>query len=184
MTRLDSLGMYEAALALPEQVANAAISVAGGVDGLPAREKVAHVLALGHGWQRHRRRRDVCHRRPVRARPDPRVEGLRAARLRRGADPRLRDLVLGQLGGDRRGRDASGGAAARTSSPCAREASWPSLAEQWGGTVLRVPAGIPMPRAGIGAFVDPSAACARADGVVPRSGGLDQRRCRPARAPP
>ena len=46
---LDSLGMHAAALALPEQVADAAASVEQGIDGLPDRDRVSHVLALGMG---------------------------------------------------------------------------------------------------------------------------------------
>jgi glucose/mannose-6-phosphate isomerase len=46
--RIDTQGMVEAAASLPEQVANAA-RVSRGLDGLPERDKVEHVVALGMG---------------------------------------------------------------------------------------------------------------------------------------
>lgn len=46
--RLDSLGMFDAAAALPEQV-EAAVAAATGVGNLPAREEVENVLVLGMG---------------------------------------------------------------------------------------------------------------------------------------
>jgi len=45
---IDTQGMVEATASLPEQVANAA-RVARGLDGLPERDKVEHVVALGMG---------------------------------------------------------------------------------------------------------------------------------------
>src|SRR5215470_15361688 len=46
---LDSLGMWEAALAFPEQVARAAVTFEQPIDGLPPRDRVNNVLALGMG---------------------------------------------------------------------------------------------------------------------------------------
>ena len=46
--RLDTLGMFEAAAALPEQVVTAA-AVAAGVGGLPAHDDVENVVVLGMG---------------------------------------------------------------------------------------------------------------------------------------
>jgi glucose/mannose-6-phosphate isomerase len=46
---IDSLGMLEAALALPEQVEVAAAAVVDGVDGLPEPDAVSHVVVLGMG---------------------------------------------------------------------------------------------------------------------------------------
>ncbi len=45
---LDSVGMFDLAAALPEQVA-AAASLGAGVDGLPAHDDVEHVVVLGMG---------------------------------------------------------------------------------------------------------------------------------------
>ena len=49
MTVLDTLGMFDAAYALPEQVETAAAALASGVDGLPAADEISNVLVLGMG---------------------------------------------------------------------------------------------------------------------------------------
>lgn len=48
MGALDSLGMFDAAAALPEQVAEA-VGVARGLDGLPSHDYVENVVVLGMG---------------------------------------------------------------------------------------------------------------------------------------
>ncbi len=80
---LDSLGMHAAALALPEQVADAAASVEQGIDGLPDRERVSHVLALGMGGSGIAGDVLSVVAGPVRAGADLHREGLRASGLRR-----------------------------------------------------------------------------------------------------
>jgi glucose/mannose-6-phosphate isomerase len=49
MTVLDTLGMFDAAYGLPEQVETAAAALASGVEGLPAADEVSNVLVLGMG---------------------------------------------------------------------------------------------------------------------------------------
>src|SRR5262245_52385852 len=46
---LDTLGMFELAYGLPEQVAEAAAALEGGIVGLPSHDMVSAVLVLGMG---------------------------------------------------------------------------------------------------------------------------------------
>ena len=170
MTRLDSLGMYEAALALPEQVANAAISVAGGIDGLPAREQVAHVLALGMGGSGIAG--DVM---SVVAGPFVPVPILVSKDYELPGFVGERTLVfaISFSGNSEETVEAATQAAAlgaRVVAVC-EGGELARLAEQWGGAVLRVPPRHPDAPRGHRRVVDPSAARARADGPVSRSGG-------------
>jgi len=170
MTRLDSLGMYEAALALPEQVANAAISVAGGIDGLPAREQVAHVLALGMGGSGIAA--DVM---SVVAGPFLPVPILVSKDYELPGFVGARTLVfaISFSGNSEETVEAATQAAALGAHVVAvcEGGELASLAEQWGGTVLRIPPGIPMPRAGIGALSIPPLLALEQMGLFPGAAG-------------
>ena len=118
----------------------------------------------------------------VRARADRRLEGLRASGLRRRAHARVRDLVLGELRGDARGRDRSerarrvrhpghGGRRARAArggvGPTgARSAAWRS----------------PCRRAGLGALAVPPCSRSSTSGCSPGTAvGASRRRAARAR---
>ena len=97
-------------------------------------------MVAWHGRQRHRRRRAVGRRRPVRARCRSRSsKDYELPGLRRRAHAGLRRLVLGQHRGDRRGASPKRPRSARTSSLSAQGGELARLAADWGRTGAAVP---------------------------------------------
>ena len=96
---LDTLGMFDAAMALPEQVVRAAEAGAE-VTNLPPAEGISSVVVLGMGGSGIGG--DVLRRGGRAHLPGPggRVQALRVPRLRRSGHVGVRRVVLGQHGGD------------------------------------------------------------------------------------
>ena len=169
-------------MALPEQVATAATSVTGGIDGLPAREQVAHVLALGMGGSGIAG--DVLSvvagpfvPVPIVVSKDYELPGFVGERtlvfaisFSGNSEETVESATQAAALGARVVAVCEGGELAR-------------LAEQWGGAVLRIPPGIPMPRAGIGALAIPPLLVLEQIGLFPGARRVDQRGRRPARSP-
>ncbi len=163
--------MHEAALALPEQVADAAASVEHGIEGLPDRDRVSHVLAIGMGGSGIAG--DVLSvvagpfvPVPIAISKDYELPGY--------VGERTLVFAISFSGNSEETIEAATEAAALGAHVVAVTAGGElaRLAGEWGRPVLRIPPGIPMPRAGLGAARGSAAARARADGTVPRRAGL------------
>ena len=99
---LDTVGMFDLAAALPEQVA-AAATLGAEVDGLPDHDGDRAGRGARHGRQRGGRRRAGRRGRSVHARARHRRQGLRGAGVGRRGHAVLRHLLLRRHRGDRRG---------------------------------------------------------------------------------
>lgn len=151
--RLDTQGMFDIAAAFPEQVADAA-RAAQGIEGLPARETVEHVVVLGMGGSGIAG--DVLFATAAPFMPVPVVvvksyelpafvgEGslVFAVSFSGDTEETVEAASLAAVQGARVVAVTSGGELAR-------------LAAGWGAPVLRVPADIPQPRAALGAMAVP-----------------------------
>jgi glucose/mannose-6-phosphate isomerase len=150
---LDSMGMFEAAAALPEQVATS-VGAAHGLDGLPDKAYVENVVVLGMGGSGIAGDVMVAVAGPFLPVPITVVKSYD-----------LPDFVgAGSLvfaisfSGDteetveaaEEAADAGAALVAVTSG-----GDLAGLAEEWGAPVVPVPDGIPQPRAGLGAMAVP-----------------------------
>lgn len=163
--RLDTLGMFEAAYGLPEQVA-AAAAAAADVGPLPAREDVENVLVLGMGGSGIAG--DLL---PVVAGPFMPVPVV----VVKGYEPPSyvgeRTLVLAvSFSGDTEETiDAASTAAAAGGRMVVitRGGRLRDLASSWTAPVVPIPDDIPMPRAGIGAVAIPPLVLLERIGLFP-----------------
>ncbi len=171
--RLDSLGMHEAALALPEQVADAAASVEHGIEGLPDRDRVSHVLALGMGGSGIAG--DVLSvvagpfvPVPIAISKDYELPGY--------VGERTLVFAISFSGNSEETIEAATEAAALGAHVVAVTAGGElaRLAGEWGRPVLRIPPGIPMPRAGLGALAVPPLLALEQIGLFPGARGWVQ----------
>ena len=170
---LDSLGMHQAALALPEQVADAAASVEHGIDGLPDRDRVNNVLALGMGGSGIAG--DVLSvvagpfvPVPIAISKDYELPGY--------VGDRTLVFAISFSGDSEETIEAATEANALGSHVVAVTAGGElgRLAGEWGRPVLRIPPGIPMPRAGLGALAVPPLLALEHIGLFPGARGWVQ----------
>lgn len=150
---LDSLGMFDATAGLPEQVA-AAVGAARGLDGLPDHEYVEHVVVLGMGGSGIAGDVMVAVAGPFLSVPVVVVKSYDLPDfVGRGS------LVFAvSFSGDSEETVEAAGEAADAGASLVAVTSGGELArlaDDWGAPVVAVPAGIPQPRAALGALAIP-----------------------------
>jgi glucose/mannose-6-phosphate isomerase len=153
MEVLDSQGMLEAALGLPEQVAEAR-DAARGLDGLPDREEIEQVVVLGMGGSGIAG--DVLMNSAGPYLPLP-VLVFRSYHVPAFVDEGTLVFAISFSGDTEETIEAVTAAALQGARVVAvtRGGELGHLAESWGVPVIGVPDGIPQPRAGLGALAIP-----------------------------
>lgn len=151
--RLDTLGMFEAAAGLPEQV-EAAIEVGQAATGLPNSADLRNVCILGMGGSGIAGDVIAAVAGPFMPLPVVVVKDYEAPNF---VDESTLVIALSFSGDTEETVEAVQGAAVsggRVLAVC-RGGRLAELATSWRAPVLPVPAGIPMPRAGLGALAVP-----------------------------
>jgi glucose/mannose-6-phosphate isomerase len=150
---VDSLGMFEAAARLPEQVGSA-VGAAHGVDGLPDRAYVENVVVLGMGGSGIVGDVMVAVAGPFLSVP---VSVVKSYDLPDFVGPGSLVFAVSFSGDTEETVEAAGEAANAGASLVAvtNGGELGELAEEWGAPIVPVPAGIPQPRAGLGAMAIP-----------------------------
>src|SRR4051812_49138728 len=151
--RLDTLGMFDAAAALPEQVARAA-DVGKAVEGLPAHDDIANVLVLGMGGSGIAGDLLAAVAGPFMPVPVVVSKGYEPPSF---VDESTLVIALSFSGNTEETIEATSTAAAaggRVLAVCGG-GELEALASSWGAPVLKTPDNIPMPRAGLGALAVP-----------------------------
>ena len=150
---LDSEGMLQAALSLPEQVC-AARDDARGLDGLPDREDIQQVVVLGMGGSGIAG--DVLMSAAGPYMPVP-VLVFRSYHVPAFVDESTLVFAISFSGDTEETIEATTAAALQGGRVVAvtRGGELRHLAESWGVPVVGVPEGIPQPRAGLGALAIP-----------------------------
>jgi glucose/mannose-6-phosphate isomerase len=162
---LDSLGMFEAAAGLPEQVEQAARSAAD-VGGLPTHDEVENVVVLGMGGSGIAG--DVL---PVVAGPFMAVPVVvhKGYGLPNFVGPGTLVFAV-SFSGDTEETIESATEAAESGArmiAVTRGGELGRLAEQWSAPVVAIADGIPMPRAGLGAVAIPPLVVLETIGLFP-----------------
>lgn len=163
--RLDTLGMFEATAALPEQVANAA-DVGKAVDGLPGHDDIANVLVLGMGGSGIAGDLLAAIAGPFMPVPVVVTKGYEPPSF---VDESTLVIALSFSGNTEETVEAASTAAAaggRVLAVCAG-GRLGELAASWHAPLLPVPHTIPMPRAGIGALAVPPLVALERIGLFP-----------------
>jgi len=150
---LDSLGMFAAAAALPEQVAHAA-GAGRGLEGLPDHEYVEQVVVLGMGGSGIAGDLMVAVAGPFLPVP---VVVVKSYDLPDFVGPGSLVFALSFSGDTEETVEAAGEAAASGADVVAVTSGGElaRLAGEWGAPVIPVPGGIPQPRAALGAMAIP-----------------------------
>src|SRR5262245_60266575 len=165
--------MRAAALALPEQVADAAASVEAGVDGLPDRERVGQVLALGMGGSGIAG--DVLSVVAGPFVPVP-ISISKDYELPGYVGERTLVFAISFSGNSEETVEAATEANALGAFviPVTAGGELARLAGEWGRPTLQIPPGIPMPRAGLGALAVPPLLVLEQLGLFPGARGWVQ----------
>jgi glucose/mannose-6-phosphate isomerase len=152
--RLDTLGMFAAAAALPEQVA-AAAEVGRAVDRLPEHDDVANVLVLGMGGSGIAGDLLAAIAGPFMPVPVVVCKGYEPPSF---VDESTLVIALSFSGDTEETVEAAATAASAGGKMLVvcGGGDLEELASAWRAPILRVPAGIPMPRAAIGALAIPA----------------------------
>ena len=150
---IDSLGMFEAAAGLPEQV-SAAVGAAHDLDGLPDRAYVENVVVLGMGGSGVAGDVMVAVAGPFLSVP---VTVVKSYDLPDFVGRGSLVFAISFSGDTEETVEAAGEAADAGASLVAVTGGGElaSLAEEWGAPVVPVPAEIPQPRAALGAMAIP-----------------------------
>ncbi len=151
--RLDTLGMFDAAAGLPEQV-RAAAEVANEVDGLPSHDDIANVLVLGMGGSGMAGDLIAAVAGPFMPVPVVVSKGYEPPSF---VDGSTLVIAMSFSGDTEETVEATVTAAAeggRVLVVCAG-GELEELATSWQAPLLKVPREIPMPRAAIGALAIP-----------------------------
>lgn len=165
---VDSLDMWGAAAALPEQVA-AAADTARGLRGLPGRDSVEHVVVLGMGGSGIAGDVLVATAAPFMPVPVTVVKGYEPPEFV-GSNSLVFTL---SFSGDTEetleaATEAYEAGASMVVVTCGGELG--RLAEEWRVPVVPVPAGIPQPRAALGAMSVPPLVVLESIGLFPGAG--------------
>jgi len=162
---IDTLGMVEATAALPEQIANAA-RAARGLDGLPERDKVEHVVALGMGGSGIAG--DVIAAAAGPFMPVP-VVVVKSYVLPAFVSDATLVFAVSFSGDTEETVEAASEAAIQGARVVAvtRGGELGRRAEAWGAPLVRIPDGIPQPRAGLGALSIPPLVVLEEMGLFP-----------------
>ncbi|MER3453041.1 MAG: bifunctional phosphoglucose/phosphomannose isomerase, partial [Acidimicrobiia bacterium] len=157
--------MYEAAAGLPEQVA-AAAEAASGVSGLPDRSAIENVVVLGMGGSGIAG--DVLLHAAGPFMPVP-VVVVKSYVLPAFVSDTTLVFAISFSGDTEETVEAASEAAVQGAHVVAvtRGGELGRLAEAWGAPVVPVPAGIPQPRAGIGALAIPPLVVLHEMGLFP-----------------
>ena len=162
---VDSLGMFAAAAALPEQVA-AAASAARGLRGLPDHEYVEHVVVLGMGGSGIAGDLMVAIAGPFLPVP---VVVAKSYDLPDFVGPGSLVFALSFSGDTEETVEAAGEAAAAGANLVVVTAGGElaRLAAEWEAPTVAIPPGIPQPRAGLGALAIPPLVVLEEIGLFP-----------------
>lgn len=166
--RLDTLGMFEAAGALPEQI-EAAVEAANGVVGLPDGDAIDNVLVLGMGGSGVTGELLQTIAGPFMPVPVVVVKGYEPPSY---ANERTLVFAMSFSGDTEETVDAVETAAANGANIVAvtRGGRLGELAARWGGQVVPIADGIPQPRAGLGALAIPPLVILERLGLFPGAG--------------
>ena len=150
---LDSLGMFEAAAGLPEQVGEA-VGAAHGLDGLPDKAYVENVVVLGMGGSGIAGDVMVAVAGPFLPVP---VSVVKSYDLPDFVGAGSLVFAISFSGDTEETVEAAGEAADAGASLVAvtNGGELAGLAEEWGAPIVHVPSGIPAPRAALGAMAIP-----------------------------
>ena len=168
MTVVDSMGMLDAALGLPEQVQDAAAR-AQGLDDLPSRDRIEHVVAIGMGGSGVAG--DLL---AVTAGPFMPVPVVVSKNYELPAFVGEGSLVfaLSFSGNTEETIEAVSAAAVEGARVVAvtQGGELGRLADSWGAPTVSIPDTIPAPRAGIGALSIPALVVLEEIGLFPGAG--------------
>jgi glucose/mannose-6-phosphate isomerase len=162
---LDSLGMFAAAAALPEQVSDAA-GAARGLEGLPDREYVEQVVVLGMGGSGIAGDLMMAVAGPFLPVP---VVVVKSYDLPDFVGPGSLVFALSFSGNTEETVEAAGEAADAGANVVAVTGGGElaRLAAEWGAPTVAVPEGIPQPRAALGAMAIPPLVVLEEIGLFP-----------------
>jgi glucose/mannose-6-phosphate isomerase len=162
---IDTLGMFDAAASLPEQVA-AAVRSARGLDGLPEHEYVENVVVLGMGGSGIAGDIMVAVAGPFLPVPVVVVKSYDRPDFV-GAGSLV--FAISFSGDTEETVEAAGEAASAGASLVAVTSGGElgKLAEEWGAPVIAVPGDIPQPRAALGAMAVPPLVALEEIGLFP-----------------
>jgi glucose/mannose-6-phosphate isomerase len=166
---LDTLGMFDAAAALPEQV-ETAVALSDGVTGLPEREEIENVVVLGMGGSGIAGDILTAVAGPFMPVPVVVVKGYTPPSF--VSDTTL-CFAVSFSGNTEETLEAAQEAAVNGARMVVitRGGQLAELAESWDAPWIRLPDGIPMPRAGIGAVSIPPLVVLERIGLFPGAGG-------------
>jgi glucose/mannose-6-phosphate isomerase len=162
---IDTLNMFEATAGMPEQVAEA-VSSARGLDGLPEREYVENVVVLGMGGSGIAGDVMVAVAGPFLPVPVVVVKSYDRPDF---VGPGSLVFAVSFSGDTEETVEAAGEAASAGASLVAVTSGGElaKLAEEWGAPIVEVPAGIPQPRAALGAMAIPPLVVLEEVGIFP-----------------
>ena len=165
---IDTLGMVEVTAALPEQVATAA-RAARGLDGLPARDKVEHVVVVGMGGSGIAGDILAAAAQPFMSLP---VVVSKSYELPAFVGEGSLVFAISFSGDTEETIEAATEAAVQGASIVAVTSGGElgRLAAGWGTPVVPVPASIPQPRAALGAMAIPPLIVLEDIGLFPGAG--------------
>ena len=168
MDVVDSQGMFDATAGLPEQVQDAAARAAG-LDGLPARERVEHVVVLGMGGSGVAG--DVLAATAGPFMPVP-VVVSKGYELPAFVGEGSLVFAISFSGNTEETVEAASAAAVEGAKVVAitQGGELGRLAESWGAPRVGVPDTIPQPRAGLGALAIPPLVVLEEIGLFPGAG--------------
>lgn len=179
--RLDTLGMFDAAAGLPEQI-EVAVAAAEDVNGLPDGDSVDNVLVLGMGGSGVTGELLQTIAGPFMPLPVVVVKGYEPPSY---VNDRTLVFAMSFSGDTEETVDAVETAAAGGGRVVAvtRGGRLGALVERWGGQVVPIADGIPQPRAGLGALAIPPLIVLERMGLFPGAGewiarAVDQLRIR------
>jgi glucose/mannose-6-phosphate isomerase len=167
-SRLDTMGMLDAAAALPEQVERAA-EVAAGLSGLPGRQAIENVVVLGMGGSGIAG--DILLHAAGPFMPVP-VVVVKSAVLPAFVSDATLVFAVSFSGDTDETVEAATEAAVQGAHVVAvtRGGELGRLADAWGAPVIPVPGDIPAPRAAIGALAVPPLVVLHEIGLFPGAG--------------
>ncbi|MEO7555186.1 MAG: SIS domain-containing protein [Acidimicrobiales bacterium] len=163
--RVDTLGMWDVTLALPEQV-EAAIGVADGIVGLPDHDDIENVVVLGMGGSGIAGDLMIAVAGPFMATPIVVVKGYEVPNF---VGPKTLCFALSFSGNTEETIESATAAADAGARMVvvAAGGELAALAGEWGAPLIGLPDDIPMPRAGLGAMAIPTLAVLEDVGLFP-----------------
>ncbi|MGI8662921.1 MAG: SIS domain-containing protein [Acidimicrobiales bacterium] len=163
--RVDTLDLWSATLALPEQL-EAAITAADGLAGLPEHDDVENVVVLGMGGSGIAGDLMAAVAGPFMATPVVVTKGYEPPNF---VGPRTLCFALSFSGNTEETVEAAGIAAAAGARMVvvAAGGELAALADEWGAPLIGLPGNIPMPRVALAALAIPTLAVLEDVGLFP-----------------